>query len=50
MSEADFRKAVAPQGYTRLKKHKAFIFVHGFNSNFQELLFRIAQLQADTQN
>src|SRR5258705_3842948 len=47
MSEADFRKAVASQGHTRQKKHKAFVFVHGFNSNFQESLFRLAQLQAD---
>ena len=47
MSQADFRKAVAPQGDIRRKKHKVFIFVHGFNSNFQELLFRVAQLQAD---
>jgi esterase/lipase superfamily enzyme len=47
MSEADFRKAVAPQGDIRRKKHKVFIFVHGFNSNFQESLFRLAQLQAD---
>ena len=46
MSEADFRKAVAPQG-ARGKKRKAFVFVHGFNNNFQELLFRLAQLQAD---
>ena len=47
MSEDDFRKVVAPQGGTRRKKHKAFVFVHGFNNNFQELLFRLAQLQAD---
>ena len=47
LSEADFRKSVAPQGNTRRKKHKAFVFVHGFNNTFQELLFRIAQLQAD---
>ena len=47
MSEADFRKAVASQGDTRGKKHKAFVFVHGFNNNFQESLFRLAQLQAD---
>jgi esterase/lipase superfamily enzyme len=47
MSEADFRKTVAPQGDTRRKKHKVFVFVHGFNSNFQESLFRLAQLQAD---
>jgi esterase/lipase superfamily enzyme len=47
MSEADFRKTVAPQGDARRKKHKVFVFVHGFNSNFQESLFRLAQLQAD---
>jgi esterase/lipase superfamily enzyme len=47
MSEADFRKAVASQGDTRRKKHKAFVFVHGFNNNFQESLFRLTQLQAD---
>jgi esterase/lipase superfamily enzyme len=46
MSEAEFRKAVAPQG-ARGKKRKAFVFVHGFNNNFQESLFRLAQLQAD---
>jgi esterase/lipase superfamily enzyme len=47
MSEADFRKAVAPQGDTRRKKHKVAVFVHGFNNNFQESLFRIAQLHVD---
>ena len=47
MSEADFRKAVAPQGDTRRKKHKVIVFVHGFNNNFQESLFRLAQLHAD---
>jgi esterase/lipase superfamily enzyme len=47
MSEADFRKAVASQGGIRRNKHKAFVFVHGFNNNFQESLFRLAQLQAD---
>jgi esterase/lipase superfamily enzyme len=47
MSEADFQKAVAPQKADRRKKQKAFVFVHGFNNNFQESLFRLAQLQAD---
>ena len=47
MSEADFRQAVASQGGIRRNKHKAFVFVHGFNNNFQESLFRLAQLQAD---
>jgi esterase/lipase superfamily enzyme len=49
MSEADFRSAVAPQNAARRKKHKIFLFVHGFNNNFQESLFRLAQLQADAQ-
>jgi esterase/lipase superfamily enzyme len=47
MSEADFHKAVAPQRADRRKKQKVFVFVHGFNNNFQESLFRLAQLQAD---
>jgi esterase/lipase superfamily enzyme len=49
MSEAEFRNAVAPQSAARRKKHKIFLFVHGFNNNFQESLFRLAQLQADAQ-
>src|SRR6476659_2329578 len=49
MSEADFRNAVAPKSTTGRKKHKIFLFVHGFNNNFQESLFRLAQLQADAQ-
>ena len=49
MSEGDFRNAVAPQSAARRKKHKVFLFVHGFNNNFQESLFRLAQLQADAQ-
>ena len=49
MSEADFRNAVAPQSTPGRKKHKIFLFVHGFNNNFQESLFRLAQLQADAQ-
>ena len=47
MSEAEFRKVVALQSATQRKKHKVFVFVHGFNNNFQESLFRLAQLQAD---
>lgn len=46
LTEADFRKAVAPRGGGR-KRHKIFVFVHGFNNNFQESLFRMTQLQAD---
>jgi esterase/lipase superfamily enzyme len=48
MSETDFRKAVASQGDIRSKKHKVVVFVHGFNNNFQESLFRIAQLHVDS--
>lgn len=47
LSEAAFRTAVAPSNASRGRKHKAFVFVHGFNNNFQESLFRIAELQAD---
>ena len=50
MSEADFRKAVAPLGDTRRKKHKAFVFVHGFNSNFQESLFQTRPIAGGQQN
>ena len=49
MSEIDFRKAVAPQSAFGRKKHKIFLFVHGFNNSFQESLLRLAQLQADAQ-
>ena len=47
MSEADFQKGVAPQRAARRKKQRVLVFVHGFNNNFQESLFRLAQLQAD---
>jgi esterase/lipase superfamily enzyme len=47
LTEADFRNAVAPRGGARRKRHKVFVFVHGFNNNFQESLFRMTQLQAD---
>jgi esterase/lipase superfamily enzyme len=49
MTEADFRNAVAPKGATPRKKHRIFLFVHGYNNNFQESLFRLAQLQTDAQ-
>jgi esterase/lipase superfamily enzyme len=47
LTEADFRAAVAPRGSALRKRHKVFVFVHGFNNNFQESLFRMTQLQAD---
>src|SRR5262245_15690399 len=46
LTEADFRNAVAPRA-ARGRRHKVFVFVHGFNNNFQESLFRMTQLQAD---
>ncbi|WP_425905257.1 alpha/beta hydrolase [Nitrobacter sp. TKz-YC02] len=47
LSEPEFRQAVTHQTNTQRKKHKVFVFVHGFNNTFQESLFRITQLQAD---
>ncbi|WFU75566.1 alpha/beta fold hydrolase [Bradyrhizobium sp. CB2312] len=49
ISEADFLRALALQGDTRRKRHKVFVFVHGFNNSFQESLFRLTQLQADAE-
>src|SRR5262249_2861113 len=49
LTDAAFRKAVAPPSQSpRLgKKHKVLIFVHGYNNNFQESLYRLAQIDAD---
>src|SRR3954465_4370332 len=47
MREAALNRAVAPAETPRGKKQKVFVFVHGFNNNFQESLFRLAQLQTD---
>jgi esterase/lipase superfamily enzyme len=49
LSDAEFRKAVAPPSRTsgRGKKHNVLIFVHGYNNNFQESLYRLAQIAAD---
>lgn len=48
LSEVDFQQAVAPKKADRRKKRNVFLFVHGFNNNFQESLFRLTQLKADT--
>lgn len=48
MSETAFQNVVAPRSAVRRKKHRVFLFVHGFNNNFQESLFRLAQMHADT--
>ena len=46
----EFRDAVAPprKSSRRGKKHDVLIFVHGFNNNFQESLYRLAQIEADS--
>jgi len=46
LSDAGFRDAVAPPA-RRGKKHNVLIFVHGYNNNFQESLYRLAQIKAD---
>jgi esterase/lipase superfamily enzyme len=40
-----FERRIASQGRSQAR---AGVFVHGFNQNFQEALFRLAQLAADT--
>src|SRR5215468_2962861 len=49
LTGAEFRKAVAlpPQSSRQGKKHNVLIFVHGYNNNFQESLYRLAQIDAD---
>jgi len=46
LSEAGFRDAVAP-ARQRGKKRDVLVLVHGFNNNFQESLYRLAQIAAD---
>src|SRR5215510_15092197 len=49
LTNAEFRKAVAlpPQTSRQGKKQNVLIFVHGYNNNFQESLYRMAQIDAD---
>lgn len=48
LTETQFRDAVAPPRMQRRSpKHKVLVFVHGFNNNFQESLFRLAQMHTD---
>ena len=49
LTNAEFRKAVAspPQSSRQGKKQNVLIFVHGYNNNFQESLYRLAQIDAD---
>ncbi len=46
LSDAAFREEVAP-ARQRGAKRKVVIFIHGFNNNFQESLYRLAQVHAD---
>lgn len=47
LTDSEFRRALAqPAG--RGKKQNLLIFVHGFNNNFQESLYRLAQINADS--
>ncbi len=49
LTDAKFRETVAPQMKSpgREKKHNVLIFVHGYNNNFQESLYRLVQIYAD---
>jgi len=49
LNYADFRDAVASikKPSRGRQKHDVLIFVHGFNNNFQESLYRLAQIDAD---
>jgi esterase/lipase superfamily enzyme len=48
LTAPEFRNDVAPsKAARRAKKQNLLIFVHGFNNNFQESLYRMAQLDTD---
>jgi esterase/lipase superfamily enzyme len=47
LSDAAFREAVAPPK-ARGKRHDVVVFIHGYNNNFQESLYRLAQMAADS--
>jgi esterase/lipase superfamily enzyme len=47
LSDAAFREAVAP-AKARGKRHDVVVFIHGYNNNFQESLYRLAQMAADS--
>src|SRR5262245_49485790 len=47
LSAAEFRSALASTKPSRGKKQNVLIFVHGFNNNFQESLYRLAQIDID---
>ncbi len=47
LTENDFKIAVQSSPTGSKAKREAFMFVHGYNYNFQEFLYRMAQLVAD---
>jgi esterase/lipase superfamily enzyme len=47
LTDGEFRNAVAPLRQASGKRRNVLIFVHGFNNNFQESLYRLAQINAD---
>ena len=47
LSDAAFRDAVAPPK-VRGKRYDVVVFIHGYNNNFQESLYRLAQIGADS--
>jgi esterase/lipase superfamily enzyme len=47
LDEATFHKRIANR--TERRGQDVGVFVHGYNTNFQEALFRLAQLSADSQ-
>jgi esterase/lipase superfamily enzyme len=47
LTEADFKLAVQSSPVPSRPKREVVIFVHGYNNNFQESLYRMAQLVAD---
>jgi esterase/lipase superfamily enzyme len=49
LTESDFKLAVQPPVGSKVKR-EVVVFVHGYNYNFQESLFRMAQLVADGGN
>jgi esterase/lipase superfamily enzyme len=51
LDDAEFREGVAPpkQSTRRGKKQNVLIFVHGYNNNFQESLYRLAQIVSDAE-
>ena len=42
-----FNKAVVSETFTARKTDEVTIFVHGFNSNFEKTVFRVAKIDAD---